>query len=397
MKVGLSNFSVSRYGSLQSRLKWPQNNFCVKKIFLKIIETKNSCQIWEELNRSLSLKNAHLFSKDYCQMLSRNSKILCKFYNLENNLTFEKIQGGIVNPPILVRSKGDNTGIGVLKVVKESYGVANTRLKLLEKLRLDGFTHLPIVYRTTKNEFLSKIEGVFFYFIQFLPAENFSLSFRQFLEVTGELHKNTKKIPRLPHLVNFKLNEYEPRAKYFLDSWFSSQGSTFNDSLWSQIVDLSQYFISKDFKDIYHSLPTQLIHGDNNQTNILLSKGIPYFIDFDSLRFDVRLLDLASYLRYGGFKQYVDLTRTGKFFPSLNSTYEKKFEVLTSAEKKHFHLIVAFSHIEFLAWSLKELKEAKKTHDQKKSLEFLNYIQIYKKQMEQIIKILSLEGLKINK
>lgn len=327
---------------------------------------------------------------NYCQMLSRNSEKISKIYKLPTNLVFKDLQGGIVNPPVVVLS-GENEKRATLGVFKAQIGnesTATVRLKALEKIKLNGFIHLPTIFKNHEDQHLTKIENVFFYFIQFLQPDSSSIVFEQFLRLTGDFHHLTKEIPPSNQLKSAKLDEYRSRSSNFLDPWFQTYDSMFQDTSWKVIVKLSQYCHSEGFRCIYQNLPTQLIHGDNNQTNILLSNQIPYFIDFDSLRIDVRLLDIASYFRFGGFDQYISLTKSGELLSYINATYGTNAGKLTKDEEIYFHWIVAFSHIEFLAWAMGVLKKAVLQENHNKAKEFYTYISGYKKQMREIVEIL---------
>lgn len=360
----------------------------IRNIYLNILEIFRDLVNFSDRLLSKKTKNHSIHSLNYCNKLSRNSKKIEKTYSLGKKLIFETMQGGIVNPPVLVFKEGEKTPIGVFKAENGNESAANIRLKALESLKSKGFIHLPTIYKNVEGQHLTKIDNVFFYFMQFLSPDASPISFEQFLITTGDLHHYTKMIPYSNQLANAKLDEYKTRSHFFLDHWFSAYDSIFKDPLWNEIVDLSQYFLSSDFQKIYQNLPIQLIHGDNNQTNIIVSSQIPYFIDFDSLRFDVRLLDLASYFRYGGFDQYITLTKKNDLLPCVNATYGKNAGLLNVEEENHFHLVVAFSHIEFISWALKMLKKMYLEENKEKANELYQYILLYKKQLSKVMDIL---------
>lgn len=334
--------------------------------------------------------NSYIAAPDYCALLTRNAEKISKVYRLAKNIIFKKMQGGIVNPPIVVLTgeKGKNTPIAVVKAEKGREDLAAIRLKILQNMKSNGFTYLPEVFRNINGKNLTKLEGQPFYFIQYIHADKTAISFDLLLTVTGDFHQHAKNNSHATQLKNAKLDEYISRSECFSDPWFQTEYSLFRDADWREIVKLSQYFNSAKFRRIYENLPTQLIHGDNNQTNILLSNKIPYFIDFDSFRLDVRLLDIVSYFRYGGFDRYLELSKSGELFTSIDATYGKSTEKLSTEEKASFHLLVAFSHIEFMSWALMKLKNAQIQQNKIKKGEFYQFLKLYKAQMSEVIKLI---------
>lgn len=358
-----------------------------------LLKMKNTCGEIAQSYRTPIFKDAKpnrlVDNKNLCELLSKNSERLESTYSLGKNILFKAMNGGIVNPPVIVFKKEKNKPLGVFKVHLGNENTANLRLNILSDLKSNGFVNLPEIYRNSEGRYLTKIEDVVVYFMQFLSSDPEAISFEQFLAATGDLHRHTIKASYSNQLGKAKLDEYQSRCHLFLDPWFSTCDPIFNDPLWQDIIKLSQYFNTESFRDIYRILPFQLIHGDNNQTNMIISDRIPYFIDFDSLRFDARILDLASYLRYGGFEQYINLEAKKELIAAINATYGKYAGILSEEERKHFHLIVAFSHIEFISWALKMLKIFSLENNTIKSKEFLQYVTQYKKQLFQILEILN--------
>lgn len=318
---------------------------------------------------------------DSLSELSNHSDQLSAFYSLQGPLVFEKLPGGISNAPIAVFSKIEEKKIplGLFKREKNDDQIAAIRLKILSDIRSHAFPYLPLIFKNHKGNFLTKIGHHFYYFLQFLPADHREPSFEEILDLTGKFHKATQKgIGRAGLLTPTKLDEYLTRSASFFDPWFKEKKpEIFEDPFWNALTKLSQYFNSAAFRSIYEQLPHQLIHGDNNQTNILTSNGTFYLIDFDTVRYDVRLLDLASYFRYGGFEQYLNLTSQKKLITSINTLYGKTSGNLTCLEEKSLHSIVIFSHIEFMAWALEILKQASIDGDQEKEKKFAGYLVEY--------------------
>lgn len=335
---------------------------------------------------SSSLHQQPIKKTNFFEIISMDSKKIQKTYSLGEELIFKKTQGGMINPPIFVFKKEKELPIGVFKFVQENKITANTRLQTLENLKLNGLIHLPTIFKNTKGKLLTKIQNVYFYFMEYLAPDKL-IGVENFLTATGVFHKYLKETSCSQQLNPTKLKEYALRANIFLDPWFSICHPIFKDTLWEEIVELSQFFLSNDFQGIYQNLSQQLIHGDNNQTNIILSNGIPYFIDFDSLRFDVRILDLTSYFRYGGFTDYINLSKKNELFSFVNKTYGKNADFLSEQEEMHFHLLMAFSHIEFMSLALTWLKKFAIEKNQEKINEVFKYILLYRKQIKEVIKI----------
>lgn len=374
----------------------PLNAGCyrLKNTCLKIINSSFEAQKLSHsfINPQFSVQKFIVYNsfEKTCDILSKATEVITDLYSMPNTTSFKELPGGMVNPPIAALSIKDEKQqyLGVFKAVKDNLKVAHLQLKIIESMQSNGFKHFPVIFKNKYNELLTKIESVFFYYISFLEPDNAKISFEQFLLITGHLHEKAKKNLHHNELLSPKLNEYQLRSHVFVDSCFENYDPIFKDLIWQEIVSLSQIFLTEGFKYIYENLPRQLIHGDNNQTNIIMSNEIPYFIDFDSLRIDARLLDIASYFRYGGFDNYIQLTRSGELFNYVNSTYGKNTSHLTNVEKIYFHWIVAFSHIEFVSWALVKLKKAILSTDKEKAKEFSSYIKVYIDQLREILKIL---------
>jgi len=77
-----------------------------------------------------------------------------------------------------------------------------------------------------------------------------------------------------------------------------------------------------------------------------------------------------------------------KLIPVVEELYGKRAGELTHLEKSSLHLITAFSHIEFLAWALVQLKKAAFEEDHKKEQEFRTYIGEYVDQLRRMSPLL---------
>ena len=194
--------------------------------------------------------------------------------------------------------------------------------------------------------------------------------------MTGKFHKSSQ-VFDTSLLKKSRRVEYVARASIF---------SEFRELVGEEIYVMSQYFASSAFANIYDNLPHAFIHGDNNISNIVVSNEIPYFVDLDSARFDVRLLDLVTLIRFGYLEDYLDLEDFRSF---INSSYGEFAGSLNSLEKEHFHEMVLFTHIEFLSWALTMLEQASTATQ---ISEFQKYVNLY---LEQLAKLTKKERLAI--
>ena len=318
-----------------------------------------------------------------------NLETVRDFYFLKGPIFLKRLPGGIVNPPTGIFTK-NMLPIGVFKSVLGSPQLAAVRLKVLDKIKSKGFIHLPRIIMNKKNQFLTNIGNSCFYFLQFIPQDdNTVIDFDEFLKITIQFHSYAKKL-QVPEVLKIsKLDEYRLRSKIFNDPWFvQNKPNIFRQPIWNKIISLGNYLSSENFQSIYKRLPAQIIHGDNNQTNVIISNKIPYLIDLDTLRFDVRLLDFASFFRYGGFQKYLELSKNGNLSSYINNFYKNKREKLTTFEERNFHLIVAFSHLEFLSWSMESLKQAKLNENKQMEKQFLSYIATYIDQLQKLIEFI---------
>jgi len=338
----------------------------------------------------ISRKN-QIYLDNECSFFRENLETVRDFYFLKDSISLKKLPGGIVNPPIAIFTE-NMLPIGVFKRVLNSFRLAAAQLEVLDKMKSKGFNHLPSLIKNKNNQFLTKIGDNYFYFLQFIPRdENAIIGFDEFLKITIQFHSYAKGFQVYKILKISKLDEYRLRSKVFKDTWFAqTMPNIFKQPIWNKIIKFADYFSTEDFQAIYKKLPVQIIHGDNNQTNVIISSKIPYFIDLDSLRFDIRLLDFASFFRYGGFQKYLELSKNRNLFSYINNFYRNKKERLTTYEKQNFHLVVVFSHLEFLSWAMESLKQAKLEGNKQKEDQFLSYIYVYIDQFQKLMEFVEL-------
>jgi len=116
-----------------------------------------------------------------------------------------------------------------------------------------------------------------------------------------------------------------------------------------------------------NQLPCSVIHGDVHQFNITFRKGVPYLFDFDEIRMESRVGDLANTLIYFTCLDYkkIDfgdlLTFLQKCSPNMNNTekFLKEYSAiypLSRTEKKALPLYLVLVWLGWLLWTLANVK-----------------------------------------
>jgi len=67
----------------------------------------------------------------------------------------------------------------------------------------------------------------------------------------------------------------------------------------------------------------------------VISNNVPYFIDFDLMRYDVRILDLACCILFGYFNEFLEKIENDTFFSFLELSYGKEGDKLEDLEKEY--------------------------------------------------------------
>lgn len=309
--------------------------------------------------------------------LQANGDVIRKAYGIipTHNLHFKKLKGGICNAPVYVyqESKGLELPIGVFKVELESYEVANCRFMMLEKMTNNGFGNNPEIIKNKSGEYLTKIGKRLYSVIEFIPSDanhpERSLGLTDMLSLADSFHAYSQPIngeyPGL-RMIRYELHLsrqgiIDELGELGLDSALL-QGES-----WQRMVRIYRFFSTKKAQRIFDDLPKQLINGDHHHENLVYKNGIPYFIDLDSRRYDLRLYDLTSVIRHGRspriLSDFLSLIASGKFFDSVDAFYGQKAKPLTALEKEEFFLVLSFSYIEFFSWILNRVKKEGLTHE----------------------------------
>jgi thiamine kinase-like enzyme len=312
----------------------------------------------------------------------RNLKV---FLNTEGYLNFEKLDGGDNNAPILIFKLIDfnKIPIGVLKREPNSLR-AEKRMTALDEMRSNGFEQLPYILKDIKGNYLVKLGEASFSCIEYLePDSDQSNSFEQMFMLASSFHAYSKKSSLTEELRSKSLDKYSNENTSRLDrELLKWNPSIFETGAWQNCVKCASYFTSQEFLKIYNSLPSQLIHGDITPNNTITSKGKSFFIDFDSVKTDIRLLDFATFSGWSFLENYLTLTENDKLLSCIQTCYGN----LEEMEKDNFHSIVLFRRCYVLEWSLSELKQALDCKDLKKEQQFGSILQGTIREINEICK-----------
>ncbi|MBA3284874.1 MAG: hypothetical protein H0U27_07420 [Nitrosopumilus sp.] len=303
------------------------------------------------------------------------------FLNVEGSLSFEKLNGGDCNAPILISKPSDLNKIGVLKHEPKSLW-AEKRMKALDEMRRDGFEQLPNILKDIKGNYLVKLGEASFSCIEYIePDSDQSSSFEQMLMLASSFHAYSKRSSFTEELLSEETysNDNTSHLDPELIKW---DPSIFETEAWKVCVKCAGYFISQKFLKVYNSLPRQLIHGDITPNNTITSRGTSFFIDLDKVKTDVRLLDFATFSGWSFLEQYLTLVENDKLSSCIQTCYGDLEEV----EKEYFPIIVLFVRCGIIEWSLMELKQSLYDKDLKKEQQFGNILKGTIREINEICK-----------
>ena len=176
------------------------------------------------------------------------------------------------------------------------------------------------------------------------------------LKLTARFHQYSQDVTYQPALDQSRYALHMKRQSIIDEiDQFQIGADFFKSGKFKRVHQLYNFYATRTAAAMFERLPKQFIHGDNHQFNLVLRNGEAFYIDLDARRYDVRLYDFSSMIRHGSEQvnqDYLALTRKGQLFATIDQHYGE----LTSDEKNSFHLILAFSYIEFFSWALCRMK-----------------------------------------
>lgn len=299
----------------------------------------------------------------FCLLISSKAQaILCeedlmtisRYFCLENPLFLRPLSGGIDNTPVYVFTKknGEEIPFGVFKKEKQNERFVINRFLFLEEIKNRGFQELPKIIKNINGEYLTNVNGEKYSCFEYLEpdSQEEEVSFSFMLELIGRFHGAALHLPNAKILNARMLDVLKKRKHFFLDPRLKEvDPSLFGTPLWEQVIALSDFYISPEFEEIYNSLPMQIIHGDTHLGNIVKSKNQFYLIDFDLMRYDIRLWDLVSCIAFSFFDEFLEKAKNGSFSSFIESYYELGGIKLENCEKKYLYEIVKFRKVEVMS------------------------------------------------
>lgn len=277
------------------------------------------------------------------------------------SLSFEQLPGCHNAPVHVFHGRGNNRkSLGVFKREK-SFSFVEYQMHALAEIKV-GFGHLPKIVRNRAGQYVTKLGENFYTIIEYLkPDPNHeervqNFSFNEMVSLVKEFHNYSERSSYAHQLAKSSLDRCLSDADYFSDHELISWLSTFcSSNEWERVKELHNYFVSASFREIYNSMPKTVLHGDFHLANIIFSQGKPFLIDFEAMRYDVRLWDFAPLCCGRAFvKHYLTLLKTKELFPLIEAHYNP----LTTVEKEHFHDIILLRKMYLIGRYLHISKEA---------------------------------------
>lgn len=320
--------------------------------------------------------------------LYNHQEVVRELFDIDGDIRFERLMGGTVSPVYIFRSEDNrNIPFGVFKQAKD-ISFAEKQMQVLTEMTNNGFEHAACILANKGGEYVTKLGKNSYYCMEYLEPDQKSsqwqISFEEMLELTSRFHFYSKKCAIPDDFQRDKLDECRRCVAYLSDIELKQwDPSLFEADEWEEIVQLGSYFASESFEKIYRHLPTQIIHGDIHRENLVVSKGRPFFIDFDTVRTDVRLLDFAIFSGWNCVDIYLKLLEENNLFTCVQTHYGE----LESIEKEHYHTIVLFVWINLLAWGLQMLKQYIADQDQEHINEYRDFLANTTKDIQKMLRV----------
>ena len=302
----------------------------------------------ESLSQAISLEYS-----DALQALAN----LKAFLNTNEHLNFELLTGGAYNAPLLVFQPFGNYRIPIA-VLKWEESNAEEKLRAFDEMAKNGFTHFPKIFRGQFGEYLVKLGKKSYSCTEYLkPDANQTLSLEQMLALTSVFHQYAKNASLIKTPSIKTLDWFKNHCSYLfnLNPLVADLDSAlFYSEEWLDCLKYAHFFASPTFKQMYDSLPEVLIHGDISPSNILISHGKPYLIDFETARIDIRLRDFAVLFGKHFLKNYLQLLQEN----TLSAYLQEHYGNLEPNEIACFSQIILLERCNVIAWSLEELQQS---------------------------------------
>lgn len=298
-----------------------------------------------------------IFAKVQAGLNQKDCETISKYFCLEGPLFLKPLLGGISNAPVCVfeKTNGEEIPFGVLKRERKEDQFAINRFLFLEQIKNQGFQGLPKIIKNMEGGYLTNINGSKYYCFEYLSpdAKEENLSFSFMLAFMGKFHAISANLPNANQLTERQLDHFKRRHPFFRNQLLKERDPLlFENSVWQQIVDLSDFYASSEFEEIYNSLPMQIIHGDVHTGNIIKSNNEFYLIDFDLMRYDIRLWDLSCCISFSFFDEFFEMYKNGTIDSFITSHYELDNINLENCEKTYLCEIVKFRKLEVMSWFL---------------------------------------------
>lgn len=312
-------------------------------------------------------------------------ELLKDLFACNEDIYFEILQGGTVSPVHIYRVVDTKKiSLGVFKEVKD-ITFTQKQMQILVEMRKLGFGQAARILESKNGESVITLGKHSYYGMEYLGGDQSDslISFEEMVQLTAEFHLYAKRCAIPNDFQRNKLEECRRCVTYLTDPELKKwEPMLFKIKEWDIIVNLGKYFASSSFEALYRLLPTQIIHGDIHRENLIVSQGRPpCFIDFDTVKKDVRLLDFAIFSGWHCIDTYMKLLQKGQLFSCIVTYYGE----LESIEKEYFHTIVLYVWINLLAWALGMLKEYIANKDQDHIEEYRDFIMNATKDVQKLL------------